>query len=160
MGYRLEGDTAEVPLMTSDYDELSPSISPDGRWLAYASQETGEWEVYVRPFPDVGSGKWPVSRGGGFAPLWAHSGREIFYLTPDDQIMTATVEVGESFRVADRQPLFSIPQGFVMSDLRVPYDVTPNDHEFIMVRNVGSEEVEEPPVILVEKWLVEVRDRV
>jgi Tol biopolymer transport system component len=49
VAYRLEGDTAEVPLMTSEYDEVSPSLSPDGRWLAYASRETGDWEVYVRP---------------------------------------------------------------------------------------------------------------
>jgi len=63
VGYRTAGDTAPVPLMTSEYDEVSPSFSPDGRWIAYASQETGDWEIYVRPFPDVGSGKWPGEAG-------------------------------------------------------------------------------------------------
>ncbi|MFG1691503.1 protein kinase, partial [Gemmatimonadota bacterium] len=127
VAYRMEGDTAELPILASDYDEVSPTLSPDGRWLAYASLETGEWEVYVRPFPDVTSGKWVVSRGGGFSPRWAHSGRELFYMTPDNEMRVATVETGEGFRVTDRQLLFSIPQGSSVINLRVLYDITPDD---------------------------------
>jgi len=160
VAYRLEGDTAEVPLLTSDYDEVSPSLSPDGRWLAYASQETGEWEIYVRPFPDIASGKWPVSRGGGFAPMWAHSGREIFYETPDSTMMVATVETGAGFRVTDRQELFSLPPGFNRGSILVFYDITPDDQEFIGVRDVGATLEVEPVVILVENWLEEVKERV
>ena len=160
VAYRLEGDTAEVPLMTSDYDEVSPSLSPDGRWLAYASQETGAWEVYVRPFPDVASGKWPVSRGGGFSPLWAHSGRDLFYLSADSAMMVATVGTGESFQVADRQRLFSLPPGFNVSQRNVLYDVTRDDRQFIGVRDVSSAVEVTAPLILVEKWLQEVKELV
>ncbi|MCK5652839.1 MAG: serine/threonine-protein kinase, partial [Gemmatimonadetes bacterium] len=160
VAYQMEGDTAEISILASDYDEISPTLSPDGRWLAYASQETGEWEIYVRPFPDVTSGKWIVSHGGGLGPRWAHSGRELFYRTLDNEMTVATVEMGESFRVTDRQPLFSIPLGFSLGTFVVLYDITSDDQEFIMVRAVGSAEGVRPPMILVENWLEEVKARV
>jgi len=159
LGYRLEGDTAEIPLLNSEYDETAPSLSPDGRWLAYASREIGDWEVYVRPFPDVASGKWAVSRGGGFSPMWAHSGREIFYMAPDSTMKAASVETGDGFRVTERQTLFSLPNGFFRNQVRVYYDVTPDDQWFIGMRSVGAVQESEPTVILVENWLQEVRER-
>ena len=76
VAWHIDGaDTTEVPLLTSDYDEVAPKLSPDGRWLAYASQESGEWQVNVRPFPDVGSGRWVVSRGPATSPLWSRTAR-------------------------------------------------------------------------------------
>ena len=93
-------------------------------------------------------------------PRWAHSGRELFYRTLDDEMTVATVEMGESFRVTDRQPLFSIPLGFSLGTFVVLYDITSDDQEFIMVRAVGSSEEVEPPLILVENWLEEVKVRV
>jgi serine/threonine-protein kinase len=160
VAYRLEGDTAEVPLMTSDYDEVSPTFSPDGRWLAYASQETGNWEVYARPFPEVASGKWPVSRGGGSSPVWSHSGREIFYISPDSAMMVAAVEAGETFRVADRRRLFTLPDGFNITQINVLYDVTPDDQRFIGVRDVSAAMNVVYPLILVENWTGEILERV
>jgi len=160
IGYSVQGDTAAVPLMASEYDEVSPSFSPDGRWIAYASQETGEWEIYVRPFPDVNSGKWPVSRGGGTAPRWSHSGREIFYMGPDSTMNVAAVDAGESFRVRARQTLFRFPRGMLTSGIRVYYDVSPDDQRFMAMRELGAEEERPPTVILVENWLQEVRQRV
>ncbi|HET9039475.1 MAG TPA: protein kinase, partial [Gemmatimonadales bacterium] len=74
------GDTTLVPLLTSGAREMSPSVSPDGRWLAYVSNESGKDEVYVRPFPDVASAKWQASVSGGTVPVWARNGRELFYL--------------------------------------------------------------------------------
>ena len=74
------GDTTLVPLLTTPATEMSPAVSPDGRWLAYVSDESGQPEVYVRPFPDVATARWQVSASGGTLPVWAHNGRELFYV--------------------------------------------------------------------------------
>jgi len=108
----------------------------------------------------VASGKWPVSRGGGYAPLWGHSGREIFYVSPDSAMMAATVEAGETFRVTDRQRLFALPAGFNIAQVNVLYDVTPDDQRFIGVRDVSAVAEVTYPLILVENWTGEIRERV
>ena len=86
-GFKL-GDSVLTPLLTTQAKEVSPAISPDGRWLAYESDESSTSEVYVRPFPDVGSGRWQVSLNGGTAPRWAHSGRELFYVNGKQELVT------------------------------------------------------------------------
>ncbi|NIP94707.1 MAG: hypothetical protein GWO24_15205, partial [Akkermansiaceae bacterium] len=68
------------------YHESAPAISRDGRWLAYQSNETGDWEIFVRPFPDVDSGRWQVSTNGGYSPVWANSGRELFYIDASNNL--------------------------------------------------------------------------
>ncbi len=73
-------DSVARRIVATGYDEEGAALSPDSRWLAYVSNEQGENEVFVRPFPDVNGGKWQVSSGGGSAPLWAHNGRELFYV--------------------------------------------------------------------------------
>jgi serine/threonine-protein kinase len=77
---RVQGDTATVSLLARpDVNEHSPALSPDGRWLAYVSDESGRWEVYVRPFPDIDAGRWLVSVDGGSEPIWSNSGRALGY---------------------------------------------------------------------------------
>ena len=76
-----------------------PALSPDGRWLAYVSDETGSSEVYVRAFPDVNSGKWQVSTGGGVMPMWAHDGRELYYLDNNRSLVAARVDTDSGFQV-------------------------------------------------------------
>ena len=76
----MEGDRGKKQLLHEDYDEDYPLISPDGRWMAYQSNESGRYEVYVRPFPDVDrGGKWQISAEGGDSPLWSPDGSELFY---------------------------------------------------------------------------------
>ena len=160
IAYRMDADTAEVELLTSEYDAVSPQLSPDGRWLAYASEESGDWEVYVRPFPDVTSGRTVVSRGGGMEPLWSHDGRELFYITAiEGEMMAASVELEATFRVTERTVLFSIPSGTYLSPLATVYDVTPDDQDFIMVRARGLQTEQRAPLIMIENWLQEVRQR-
>ena len=74
-------------------------MSPDGRWLAYVSDETGSKEVFVRAFPDVNSGKWQVSTDGGVMPMWANSGRELYYLDDNLGLVAAQVDTDSGFRV-------------------------------------------------------------
>ncbi|NJD18270.1 MAG: hypothetical protein FIA95_03175, partial [Gemmatimonadetes bacterium] len=159
VGYRLDQDTAEVPLLgSSEYDETSPQLSPDGRWLAYASQETGAWEIYVRPFPDVNAGKWAVSRQGGYGPRWSHSGRELFYVSADSVLMVAAAQGGASFQVSDRRALFKLPDGFTTAPLIFPFDVSPDDQRFIMQRALDlGDAAMMPRMVLIENWGEEVK---
>jgi len=72
-------DVAPVPVVASRFTEISPALSPNGRWLAYVSNETGSDEIYVVPFPNTGTAKWPISASGGTEPAWSHRGNELFY---------------------------------------------------------------------------------
>ena len=76
----LYGDRKPAPLLATPFSETQAQLSPDGRWLAYASDESGTSEVYVQPFPSSG-GKWQISSGGGRQPRWRHDGKELFFLT-------------------------------------------------------------------------------
>jgi len=89
--------TPELYLRTPR-DKRVPRFSPDGRWIAYRSIESGNEEVYVQPFPDANRGKWQISFGGGFYPLWSNNGRELFYESADRHIMVVDYAVeGDSF---------------------------------------------------------------
>jgi Tol biopolymer transport system component len=103
----LTGEAKPWPVVTTNYDEVQGQFSPDGRWLAYASNETGRYEVYVRPFRRAG-GRTPVSIGGGLYPRWRADSRELFYVTPDNRVMTVAVN-GDSnpLTAATPVPLFT-----------------------------------------------------
>jgi hypothetical protein len=91
MALRLDGTHPVVPLVQTQFDERNGIVSPDGRWLAYEANDTGAFEIYVRPFPDVTSGRWQVSTSGGAQPLWVRSGRELLYFAPDGTLMRVAV---------------------------------------------------------------------
>ena len=84
--------------------DRDPSFSPDGRWVAYSSNESGTYEIYVRPFPAAG-GRWQVSDGGGRFPRWSGDGKELFYRT-NEGIMSAIEAKGDAFQVGKAQTLF------------------------------------------------------
>jgi len=131
-------------------------LSRDGRWLAYASDETGRYEIYVRPFPDVNGGKWQVSRNGGFEAFWSHNGRELFYRDPARNIVAVAVLPGATFSVGEQRTLFST-QGLRVL-LTGSYDVMPDDSRFLFTRVVGGEGDDSVrPVVLVENWGAELR---
>ena len=73
---------------------MHPALSPDGRWLAYASNESGAFEIYVRPFPETSSAKWQVSTAGGGEPTWSRTGRELFYLNGRSEMVSAEIQAG------------------------------------------------------------------
>jgi len=112
----LEGDKKPLPLQPPDFDEGSGQISPDGRWLAYASDETGRPEVYIRTFSpgsagsrSVGGGKWLISSGGGTDPRWRDDGKEIFYLTSDGKVMAVELSAGPALQAGTPKVLFQGP---------------------------------------------------
>ncbi len=160
VGYRPGVDSAAVPLLTSEFDETAMALSPDGRWLAYASNESGRQEVYVRPFPDLESGRRLVSADGGSSPLWAHSGRELFYLTPANEMMSAAVQTRPTFEVTERRTLFQFGADFVFGTrVYTTYDITPDDRRFVFVRTVGPQQENRVRLVLIENMLEELKEK-
>jgi serine/threonine-protein kinase len=133
------GDTTTTDLVASPTtDEANPALSPDGRWLAYASRESGRYEVYVSPFPDVTAGRWQVSQAGGVSPLWSHGGRELFYRNDANALVAATVLPGSTFTLGAQVVLFSTAGFQRFPDYIVNYAVALDDKRFVFFRPVGQ----------------------
>jgi serine/threonine-protein kinase len=151
-----QGDTVPRPLLADGFEEVAPALSPDGRWLAYSTNESGRYEVYVRPFPAVDQGRWQVSRDGGTEPRWSRSGRELFF-RGGDNLMAATVVPGASFAVGDVRTLFSVAP-FTGGANHQYYDVAPDDRRFLFIRNLGGTQAAGPSyVTVVDHWVDELR---
>ena len=131
-----------------------PSLSPDGRWLLYQSDRSGEHNVFVRPFPEVDQGLVQVSLDGGTEPRWARSGAEVFYRDADGQMVAATVGAEEGFRVTARDVLFDASP-YWSDPAAQQYDVAPGDERFIMLeRQPGS-----GSLVVIWNWLAGVKAR-
>jgi serine/threonine-protein kinase len=162
LGFRPDVDTIPVPLVVTESDEQAPAVSPDGRWLAYLSDETGRNEVYVCPFPDTDRGKWQVSEGGATAPLWAHSGTELFYVSADRDMMVAEIQTGPPFSVGQRRVLFRVDAQYLMGVVTGYYDIAADDQRFLMRRLTSGkeDEVGEPNrLVLVQSWFEELKEK-
>ena len=154
---RSAGEDAEhLPLVATEFSERHPALSPNGGWLAYTSNETGRDEVFVIPFPE-GGGRWAVSSAGGSEPLWAHSGRELFYRSGDGSMVAVPVETEGTFSFGAPRVLFSALD-FRVTGYHPNWDVAPDDERFIMVRRLGDEVPGR--VILVQNFFTELEDRV
>jgi len=116
-------------LLSTTYDEFSPRLSPDGRWLAYVSNESGRGEVYVAPFPSL-DGKWQISTEGGEEPLWSPTGDELYYLLSPGTIMAADMSVrGESLAPGSARPLFDAT---FSHELGSSYTISPDGQRFLL----------------------------
>jgi hypothetical protein len=159
IGMRPGVDSAPVRLVADPhYDEAAPALSPDGKWLAYESDESGRIEVYVRPFPRTDDGKWQVSENGGQAPLWPHSGRELFFLDGSRNMVAMPVLTGPSFQVGERRALFRLGADLYLTNPEhyTPFDISPDERRFLMARQVRSEEPAHG-FLLVENWFEELK---
>jgi eukaryotic-like serine/threonine-protein kinase len=150
---RVDADTVVVPLATTEFGERAATLSPDGRWFAYVSDESGRDEVYVKPFPKANDGRWQVSTEGGQEPMWAHSGRELFYRNSDDEMVTVAVTTQSTFGVGRKEVLFSAAE-YLGDFNHVLYDVAPDDQRFAMLREVRADDSE---LIWVENWFTELK---
>jgi len=92
----LEEELPEL-LVATEFNERNAELSPDGRWLVYESEASGQYEIYVQPFPGVDEGRWQISTGGGSQPLWAPDGGQLFYLNPEGKLMAVTVRANPGF---------------------------------------------------------------
>jgi len=155
---RLRPDTATIAVAARPgIDERAPALSPDGRWLAYVSNETGEDEVWVRPFPDVGRGSRQVSMGGAVEPAWSESRNELFFRASGDLIAVEVGE-GEDFSIGEMSNLFrSSPYMFFTSHRA--YDFDEGRNRFAMIRTARAE-AGSAQLILVQNFMEEVKARV
>jgi serine/threonine protein kinase len=161
----MEGDHEHSPLLTEEYVEMQPKISPDGRWMAYTALESDHWGVYVRPFPDVDKGKWQVSPGIGIGPLWSTDGKELFYRSPDG-IMAVPVDTEPTFKLGKPKVLF--PDTYISllggGSEGHAWDIHPDGERFLMMKPFDVATPEEgspkPKIIIVRNWFEELKERV
>jgi serine/threonine-protein kinase len=148
------GTPESEPLLATPFNEGWPALSPDGQWLAYMSDESGQNEVFVRPYPGPGA-KVLVSQNGGREPVWSRDGRELFYVgfqQQGSQLVAVGVETDPEFRVRSRTALFDASE-YEPSDPHANFDVLP-DGRFVMVHQGRLSEM-----VLVLNWTEEVRRR-
>jgi eukaryotic-like serine/threonine-protein kinase len=139
------------------FNELNGEISPDGRWLAYQSNESGQNEIYVRPFPDADRGRWQVSVGGGTRPLWAHSGRELFYTVEPGRMMAVSIQAGPTFAAGNPQVVFE--GAYLAPQAGRTYDVSPDGQRFLMIKEAASTDATSVPheIVVVLNWTEELK---
>ena len=152
----IDGKSPPRPLLAEPYSESNGVVSPDGRWLAYQSNESGRDEIYVRPFPDVRSGRWQVSSGGGTRPLWNRNGQELFYYLAPGVIWSVPVVPGSSFTAGT--PAVVVEGAYLAPYSGRMYDVSPDGRRFLLIKQ--SREDKEPPppqLIVVQNWVEELK---
>jgi serine/threonine-protein kinase len=152
------GDTTRLTVAAGSFDEYMPALSPDGRWIAYVSVESGREEVYVRPFPETDRARWQVSTAGGSGPAWSHSGRELFYVDRTDSLIAASVTGTTDFQVAARRALFGT-RPFVLLPFHRSYEVSPDDRSFLMLRRARAIGTEANRLTVVLNWFAELENK-
>ena len=147
----LVGERKAVPVARAQHNEVQGYVSPDGRWLAYASDESGRYEIYVQSFPDAGTGgKTTISSGGGTQPRWSRNGRELFYLRSDGTLMAVAVKTRPTFETTTVTPLFKTPLPASMNSYRMDYVPAADGQRFLM--KVPVENTPPPSIIVVLNW--------
>jgi len=139
------GERRVFPFATEALFQAGGRFSPDGRWIAYDSNESGKFEVYVRPFPGPG-GRWQVSTAGGGGPRWRRDGKELFYLALDNKIMAIPVSADSTFHAGSPVALFAVHP----SSIGPVYDVSADGQRFLV--NSASADQGSPPLSLVVHW--------
>src|SRR3989454_716091 len=150
-------DRKAQPFLRTRFDESVPRFSPDGRWLAYISNESGRYEIYVQPYPGPG-GKWQISTEGGTEPTWNHNGRELFYRS-GDRMMAVDIATQPSFAAGKPRMLFAGP--YELSPATSPnYDVSPDGQRFLMLKPSEQEAAAPTQINVVLNWFEELKRRV
>jgi eukaryotic-like serine/threonine-protein kinase len=138
-------------------NELNADISPDGRWLALDSNVSGRAEIYVRPFPRVNEGRWQVSTSGGSMPVWARSGKELFYQDQTGGIVAVPVESASTFSSGVPHRLFDARNLIIGTTTSRSWDVAP-DGRFLMIRDAADQpDAEVPAMTVVLNWTKELK---
>ena len=142
-----------TPLVATPFDDRNAELSPDGHWLAYESNASGQFEIYVRPFPDVEAGRWQVSRAGGIQPAWGPDGQELFYRDPARRLVAVPVRgAGATFTPGNPEVLFEA-QGYFTRPGGRTYDVSPDGERFLLIKTGTTDDTgARNDIILVENW--------
>ena len=148
------GTFEKVMFLDTPFNAVSPDLSPDAKFLAYESNESGRYDVYVQPFPQGGA-KWQVSTNGGGQPRWRGDGKEIFYVE-GGTLMAVSVTTSPVFSPGAAQPLFKDQTAFVGRGQQ--YDVTPDGQRFVVIETLGDADTGQA-LHVVENWYEEFRGR-
>jgi Tol biopolymer transport system component len=152
----MDGEHRTEPLLHTAFNERNAEISPDGRWIAYESDESGEGEIYVRPLPEINGGRWQISVGGGTRPAWSRNGRELFYFVDrPGKLMGVAIQPGSRFAASNPQVIFEgeYPAPVILRN----YDVSPDGKRFLMIRNSQSAKAMPTQLVVVLNWLDELK---
>jgi serine/threonine-protein kinase len=156
-----DGKGPAQPLVQTPFGDTNADLSPDGRWLVYQSNESGRNEVYVRPFPNTGSGgRWLVSSNGGTAPAWARTGTEIFYVEPGSSLMAVPVRTDPTF--SPGTPTKVVDAGFFVTSPNRTYDVSRDGRRVLVIKNPQAERtgnLTPASMIVVVNWDQELKAR-
>jgi len=160
----MEGGHTHKPLLQEEYVESQPQISPNGRWMAYMSNESGQEEIYVRAFPDVDSGgRWQVSTGGGNSPLWSPDGKELFYRI-NDEVIAVSVETEPTFKTGKRETLFRGNYASLGGNDPHRWDIHPDGKRFLMMKestdDETTEETSRSTINIILNWFEELKEKV
>jgi eukaryotic-like serine/threonine-protein kinase len=149
------------PLLQTSATERNGEISPNGKWLAYETIENGQTNIIVRPFPDVESGHWRVSNGGGSQPLWSRDGKELFYLDAANFLNRVPIEAGSSFTTGPQTKLLSrMYVAAIPTYAGRQYDISRDGKRFLVMKEVAPTTKEEPTtIVIVQNWFEELRAR-
>ena len=152
----LEGERVSTALLADpSFREEQAAVSPDSRWVAYVSDESGRPEVYVRPFPDVEAGKWQVSSTGGRLPRWAPDGRTLFFLGAG-ALQAAAVETASTFTAGTLERLFSFED--LPGVIDNVYDISGDGTRFLFMKEAVASGDDAPPQLdVVTHWFEELR---
>jgi eukaryotic-like serine/threonine-protein kinase len=161
----LEGDRRPHPFLQTPFNEQYADLSPDGRWLAYASNQSGRIEVYVQPYPGPGA-RQQISVNGGTAPAWSRDGRELFYMTAPSlggqaaltKMMVVPVQLKPTFTAGTPRMLFEGRYGMTAS-IR-GYDVAPDGRRFLMVQQKERPATRVADMVIVQNWIEELKQKV
>jgi Tol biopolymer transport system component len=156
--FRSDGEVSEpVTFLGTPATEVYAQFSPDGRFVAYQSIESGTSQIYVRPFPD-GPGEWQVSVNGGVDPRWRSDGKELYY-REGTTLMAVSVSTESTFTRGQPQQLFESPD--LGTGILARYDVSADGQRFVTIAPVedGDEEAAAPKIRIVQNWYEEFRDR-
>jgi dipeptidyl aminopeptidase/acylaminoacyl peptidase len=146
----MEGAHTPIPFLTSPAEETSAAFSPDGKWIAYSSDESGRRDVYVRGFvpdrnPAAAVGQWTLSVNGGDKPRWSRDGKELFYIAPDGKMMAVPIKGGSTFSPGVPIPLFNTRvTGFM------PFDVAPDGR--FLINTMPADATSRSSITVVVNW--------
>jgi serine/threonine-protein kinase len=159
MQLRLDGTHAVTPLVQTSFSERNGEVSPDGRWLAYEANDSGRFNIYVRPFPDVSSGYWQLSTDGGTRPLWARNSQELFYLSVTGALMRVGVAPGPTWAATAPTRLFEGHYGAAPNQNGRTYDVSPDGRRFLMIKDSEASDPSATPasMVVVLNWQEELK---
>jgi Tol biopolymer transport system component len=138
------GDRKPMVFAATEFSEVQGQLSPDGRWMAYRSNESGREEIYVQPFPPTG-GKWQVSNGGG-QPRWRRDGRELYYVAPDSSLMAVSIAAGPTFQAGVPKALFE--SRVEATGIKYSYAIARDGQRFLLL----IEEPKSPAITVVINW--------